>query len=216
MCNFLMKPCIPDGDQSKEIARRIRRRSLKSENSLESLLKMKFTDTVVPDNIKSIRDFPQLSLKQLKNRITLGSYKLRLCKSYVEHITTNGNIYVLTDIQINRYLNNRKVIRKLKNSKILAVLLPSRHSHSKKKIPQPKNANQKKRKYNKKQLDPTDAKSYNKYYKIFINYEPSSTSEKISKPYRLIKGNLIFYIYKNTIRFIIFKVLFAAVFLANK
>ena len=65
MCNFLMKPCIPDGDQSKEIARRIRRRSLKSENSLESLLKMKFTDTVVPDNIKSIRDFPQLSLKQL-------------------------------------------------------------------------------------------------------------------------------------------------------
>ena len=128
-----MKPCTPDGDQSKEIARRIRGRSLKIENSLESLLKMKFTDTVVPDNIKTIRDFPQLSLKQLKNRITLGSYKLRLCKSYVEHITTNGNIYVLTDIQINRYLNNSKVIRKLKNSKILAVLLPSRHSHSKKK-----------------------------------------------------------------------------------
>ena len=112
MCNFLMKPCTPDGDQSKEIARRIRRRSLKIENSLESLLKMKFTDTVIPDNIRTIRDFPQLSLKQLKNRITLGSYKLRLCKSYVEHIITNGNVYVLTDIQINRYL---KIVRLLKN-----------------------------------------------------------------------------------------------------
>ena len=192
MYNFTMKPCIPDGKASKEIAERILKRSYKKENKLESFLMMKFTDSILTHDINEIDDFPQLTLKQLKNRITFSSFKIRLCLSYLNHLIYYGKIYILSEKQKERYLNHEKAKSETKETKILAVLLPSRHSHSKK--PKPLRVKESgKRTYNKAPKDPNDPRTLYLYYKVFIQYYPLLEKEtdkdgnKSKKPYSLIK-----------------------------
>ena len=63
MANFTMVPCIPDGKHSIEIAKRIKKRCLKKQNKLSSLLKMTLPDfkSQPISDIKSIKDFLQLT-----------------------------------------------------------------------------------------------------------------------------------------------------------
>jgi hypothetical protein len=108
MFNFTLKPCIPDGKASKEIAERILKISYKKENKLESFLMMKFTYSILTHDINEINDFPQLTLKQLKNRITFSSFKLRLCLRYMNHLIYYGKINILSEKQKEMYLNHEK------------------------------------------------------------------------------------------------------------
>ena len=86
MWNFTMKPCIPDGSDSTQIAKSIKKRCMKKENKLQSLLDMRFTSTLINEDITTISDFPMLSLKQIRKRITFGSFKLKQCPSYVGQV----------------------------------------------------------------------------------------------------------------------------------
>ena len=192
MWNFTMKPCIPDGKDSASIAKTIRKKCKKTRNKLESLLKTCFTSKSPKVMIQTIDDFPVITLAQLKKRIILGSFKLRLCRSYIGQVLDHGIAYFLGDEQINKYAKSRKVKQDLKYSKLLSVLITSRHKRSKK---CPTNTNQD---------DPEDPKDYNTKYKVFIQYIPVNAVEtakdnnilrKNPRPYHLVKSKtkLIFY-----------------------
>jgi hypothetical protein len=72
MANFTMIPCIPDGKLTKK-------RCLKKQNKLSRLLMMNLPDFKAQriSDIKSIDDFPRLTLSQFRRRITLGNFKIR-------------------------------------------------------------------------------------------------------------------------------------------
>ena len=164
-----------------QIAKSISKRCTKTQNKLESLLDMRFTKNLVSVNIKTIDDFPQLTLKQLKNRITFGSFKLRQCPSYVGQVIDYGKAYFITEQIIDRYKTHPKIKDELQFSKIIAVQIPSRHKRGKK-WKQEKNI-----------ADHVDPKSFTHCYKVFIQFVPEQ-NKKINykpneKPYSLIKSN---------------------------
>lgn len=176
MLNFNLKPCIPDGKDTVQIAKRIKKRSSKTKNKLAPLLQMKFTSTVNSIEIKSINDFPQLTLSQIRRHITLGGFKIRQSQSYIEDIIKYGKAYVLEKKHIEHHVTLPKLKENLINSKIIAVLIQSRHSRGKKCKP----SSSIKSIY--------DPKNNVKYYKCFIQY--NSCEETLEKPYRLIKSKL--------------------------
>ena len=177
MANFKLIPCVPDGKYTVEIANKIKRRTFRKQNKLKSILSMCFSKTVPFCDITSITDFPQLTIKQLLRRITLGSFKLKLSKSYIEQIIQYGIIYSLEKKQIEQYVTSFKVKSELINSKIVAVLIPSRHKRSK--------------------LNNTDdqsdvnPKNFKTYYKAFIQYTPvPDENYKTTAPYKNIKSKI--------------------------
>ena len=107
--------------------------ALQTNTSLEMYVKtaMCFSKTIPFCQISSVTDFPQLSVKQLHRRITLGSFKLKLSQSYIEQIIQHGLIYSLEKKQIDQYVTSLKIREELNYSKIVAVLIPSRHKRSK-------------------------------------------------------------------------------------
>jgi hypothetical protein len=136
MINFNMVPCIPDGKHSTEMAKRIKKRCLKKQNKLSRLLMMNLPDfkTQQITDIKGIEDFPQLTLSQFKRRITLGSFKIRQCRSYVDQIVKHGSIFILNEHQLLKQGVHPKVQNDFKDSKILALFILSRHKRGKKTI----------------------------------------------------------------------------------
>ena len=98
MINFNLKPCVPDGENTTQIAKRIKNKCLQTKNHLLPLLNMSFTATIKSSDLKTIIGFLKLTLNQLKKYITLGSFKLRQCQSYIQQImnslftTNNSNI----------------------------------------------------------------------------------------------------------------------------
>ena len=194
MINFNMKPCVPDGKDTVEISQRIKQRCSKKQNKLESLLDMKFTSTVSSVQINSITDFPKLTLSQFKKRITLGSYKIRQCQSYIEQIIEHGKAYSLQNKQIEKHVKHPKVKHELNQSKLIAVLTPSRHKRGKKW--------KQKNKENNDESNNNNPKNYNTYYKVFIQYVPSpiieSEQRKVIKPYHQIKRKKIHIVFQNS------------------
>ena len=152
MLNFNMKPCVPDGKHTVEVSKRILKKCKKKYNKLESLLQIKFTSTIASVKISSINDFPKLKLSQIRRKITLGSYKLKQSRSYIGQIIEHGEAYILQKKQIEKHVLNSVVLKDLENSKILAILIPSRHKRGKKS----------------KDLDNVNPKNFNSYYKVFI------------------------------------------------
>lgn len=178
MANFSFLPCVPDGKYTVEIAKRIKKRCLKKQNKLQSLLKVSFTKTKPSMNISNINDFPQITVSQLRKRFTLGSFKIRQSQSYIEQIIEHGLIYYFDEKQIQLYVTSAKVKQELKNTKIVAVLIPSRHKRCK----------------NKNNSDPWDMnpKNYQTYYKTFIQYAPHNADDTSSKnPFFYIKSNYL-------------------------
>ena len=169
MWNFNMTPCVPDGKDSAKIAAKIRKRCLKRQNKLESLLEMKFTSTVKSTDISAIDDFPKMTLSQIKKSIVFGSYKIKQSFSYLEQIMHHGKVYILNRKMIEKYVTHTKVKEELEHSKILAVLIPSRHKRGKKWKP----------KTNTKKTDLLDPKNFNTYYKVFIQYVPIGNEKQV-------------------------------------
>ena len=105
-----MKPCIPDGNDSIQIAKKILIKSRKTENKLDSLLNLRFCSSLISVNIRTINDFPILTLRQLKIGITLGSFKLQECKSYIGQLIDYGIVYFLNENQIyQKHYNINKI-----------------------------------------------------------------------------------------------------------
>jgi hypothetical protein len=180
LSNFSMKLCNPDGDDAIEIATRIRKRSKKTENDLSSLLKIRISPSLKYLLIQEINDFPQLTIKQLYKKVVLSSFKLRQCQSYLEQLIENGKIHCLDQESIKNYLTNQEILKDLNKTKILAVQIPSRHKHSRKK--------------NLEKTNDMDSQSFSKCYKVFVQYIPKTDlkndfTEK-DKPYKLIKSKL--------------------------
>jgi len=176
MVNFNFVPCIPDGKNSIEIAKRIKKRCVKKQNKLSNLLKMSLPDfkSQPVSDIKSVDDFPQLTLSQFKRRITLGSFKIRQCRSYIEQIINNGTIYLVNDKQLLRHGLNLTVQNEIKDTKIMACFIISRHKRGKK---------------NKKtESNDVDPRNYTTYYKVFIQYRPIDINDKNEKQYENIKS----------------------------
>ncbi len=93
MSYFSLKPCIPDGNNTIEIAKRLKKRSLKKENKLGPLLMMSKPDfKSLPVTDLTCLGFPQLTLPEFQRKITLGSFKVRQSRSYIEHIIKNGTV----------------------------------------------------------------------------------------------------------------------------
>jgi hypothetical protein len=156
MANFIMILCIPDGKHSIEIAKRIKKRCFKKKNKLSSLLKMTlpYIKTQPISDIKSIKDFPQLTLSQFKRRITLGNFKIRQSRSYVAQIIKNCSIFILNEQQLLKHGVHSKVQNEFKESKIVAVFILSRHKRGKKS--------------NETYTDDVDPRNYAFYHKVFI------------------------------------------------
>ena len=76
MIYFNFRPCVPDGENTTQIAKRIKNKCLKTKNQLLPLLNMSFTATINSSDLKTIIGFPKLTLYQLKKYITLGSFKI--------------------------------------------------------------------------------------------------------------------------------------------
>jgi hypothetical protein len=128
-----MKLCNPDGEASIEIAKNIRKRSKATGNHLSSLLKMRFTAALKYHCIQEINDFPKLTLNQFYKQVTFSSFKLRQCQSYLEQLIINGKVHCLDESGIKNFLSNDNVLEDLNHTKFIAVQIPSRHKHSRKK-----------------------------------------------------------------------------------
>ena len=200
MINFNFKPCIPDGIDTAKIANRIKKRSSKKYNELEPLLKMRFTSTIKSVDIQSLSDFPKLTLSQIRKRITFGSFKIRQSQSYIPQIIQHSKMYMLQQKHIEKYVSNENLID-FTDTKIFAVLIPSRHKRGKK--PEPKNSKTKKltkKKYlsiksinDNRKKNEIDPKSFKTYYKVFVQYKPCNDSQKenLMKPYDHLKSIIL-------------------------
>jgi hypothetical protein len=153
-------------DSKNEIlAVRIKKRSSKTKNKLESLLNMRFTKTLPYQDKLSLDDFPVFTEYKLKRRLIFGSFKLRMCKSYIEQIHEYGRIYFLNEDHYKKFIDNTKVRDDLKFSRVIALTVGSKHKRGKKWLPDDK----------KKDLSAdVDPKIFNTYYKVFIQYVPNN------------------------------------------
>jgi hypothetical protein len=189
MSNFSMKLCNPDGEDSIEIAKNIRKRSKTTENHLSSLLKMRFTSALKYHCIQEINDFPQLTLNQFYKQVTFSSFKLRQCQSYLEQLIINGKVHCLEQSGIKNFLSNENIIQKdLNHTKIIAVQIPSRHKHSRKKNAEKNNK--------------MDTYSFSNCYKVFVQYistvnvNEKHILKKKHKAYQLIKSKNNYFLEK--------------------
>ena len=175
MDNFQHKHCCPDGDYSKEVARRIRIKALVVENKLDFLLKRQLGTSLIPSiNLSDIKDFPIIKRKTLKRKIFMGTFQLKQSKSYLADLVDRGNAFLvskdfakLKDVITDLKLKTRLLLDK---TKIIAVSITSRHKRGKKPIQNSCIINKK------------APEVFKTTYKIFINYVPNVNS------YRSIKS----------------------------
>ena len=88
MINFTHKASCPDGTKSVKVAKLIKRRAKLKKNVLAHLLRRHLVSNEGTGMFKSIQlsdvdDMVRLKRKTLINKIFLGKYQLKLCKSYL-------------------------------------------------------------------------------------------------------------------------------------
>lgn len=170
MLNFLHKPCCPDGQKVIEISQRMKKRAEIQECKLEFLLKKRLnTSFFSKTDLNKIDDFPHFNQTELKEKIFFSSFKLRQCKSYLYDLIRNNQAYLITtkyakitpDLEIRRNILAKK-------TKIVSVVINSRH----------------KRSLAKNKSKSVMAKKKEKFktnYKVFLEYEPGNFSTKSIK-----------------------------------
>ena len=178
MDNFLHKHCCPDGDNAKEVAERIIKKTQMKENKLAFLLKRQLGTSLIPlKHLSEINDFPIIKRKTLNRKIFMGTFHLKQSKSYVEDLIERGNAFFVSK----EFAKGKDMIKDLKlksrlisdKSKIIAVTITSRHKRGKKSIPNDKITYKK------------SSEIFKTAYKIFIHYVPNVNS------YKSIKGMCI-------------------------
>lgn len=163
MMNFNHKPCCPDKDKLEKIARKLKKRFKIKKNQLEFLLTKHLNTKTIPEvSLEKIDDFPKLSPKRIKNNIFLGSFQLKECKKYLNAIIQNGKAYFVSN-----QIKNKIEIENIKEHKLIAIEITSRHKRSEYKESQSFKTN--------------DTKRFKNNYKVFILYEPGKLSTKAIK-----------------------------------
>ncbi len=99
-------------------------------NKLDLLLNVRLnTKKTLSTDLTAITDFPKLKKKQLIAGIFLGTFQLRLCKSYISDVVNNNECFVI-DKDISRQIKNGTKKQKISgsiNSKIIGIEISSRH-----------------------------------------------------------------------------------------
>ena len=170
MINFCHKPCCPDGENSIEIARKIKIKTQIDINPLEFFLGKHLDSKQIPAiDLDDINDFPRLTTNQMVEDIFYGSYQLKQCKSYLSDFLSHHEAYIVSR-QLKNKIPDVKVREDMMNSKVIACEITSRHKRSEKS-----------------QTQETTNKKNNKFknnYKVFIQYLPNINS------HNSIKGKL--------------------------
>lgn len=158
MYNFDFKPDCPDGDNAMEIAHKILSAKDVQENPLEFLLK-KHLDTkdLFKVGLESINDFVRLQPNDICQKITLGTFQVRLSKSYIGDLIKYGTAFLVSEDFMKKEV--RKKLGKNSNgdqSKIVAVEIISRHKRSQKTLERD-----------------SKSKAFKTVYKVFVQYVPN-------------------------------------------
>lgn len=158
MINFTLKPCTPDCPNPIEIAKRLQQASLISKNKLSFLLtpriaRLELFRLVDFDFIK--REFPKLTKNELETKITLGTYHVKLSKSYIDEFSRLGQAFINTNALINDDRISLALLADLLNnrSKILKVNIIPRYSRSSRKV--------------------QNERKFITLHKVFIEYSPN-------------------------------------------
>lgn len=167
MYNFDFKPECPDGENSREIAKKIRSAKSIMTNPFEFLLsKQMNTKDLQRVTLRSINDFPRLRPSDICQNITLGTFQVRLAKSYIGDLIKNGRAYSVSEQfmkQVKKKLNNQEI------SKIVAVEIISRHKRSRIKA-QCEAQNESESEAESNSTDQN--RSFRTVYKVFVQYIP--------------------------------------------
>lgn len=162
MVNFSHKPCCPDGDDSIEIAKKIKDKSTINKNHLEFFLGKHLDSKQIPAvSLSEIDDFPEITEKQMIKSIFYGSYQLKQCKSYLSDLSTNEEAFIVSD-QLKNKIQDLKIREEMIKSKVIACEITSRHKRSEKSEKQQGSMNNK--------------NNFKNNYKIFIQYLPNINS----------------------------------------
>ena len=107
-----------DHGNENEIVSEMKKKSEQKTYSLEKYLNGFQETNFVEIDANDVHDFPKLSEEIIQKKITLGSYQLNNCRSYLaEHFNSNGKLEILI---------NRNSIKDHDNS-ILVASIQSRH-----------------------------------------------------------------------------------------
>ncbi|CAF1031356.1 unnamed protein product [Brachionus calyciflorus] len=132
-----------------------------SENQLEFLLSKQLDTKIIPSvDIKTLLDFPKLTVETLKEDIFFGSFQYKESRSYFEDIIQNNRAFMVSNEFLRKNSNNKTNIN-FENTKTVAVEVPSRHKRSEKK------------KLSKKDIRNNLSKNFKNGYKVFVNYIPN-------------------------------------------
>ena len=170
MLNFVHNPIYTDKPKTEEVALKIKKLSEKTQvNKLEFLIKKRFgTSLFNRIDITTINDFIKLKQKYLEQKIFLGSYQLKMSKSYLADLISHNTVYLI-DKNIVKHIPIDKLHKKLRldfsdpnsKSKIIAVELLSRH-----------------RRGLIKSGCQNEISKYRNIYKVFIHYLSQSETEE--------------------------------------
>jgi hypothetical protein len=132
MVNFTHKPCCADASNAEKIAKRILKKMIAPKtNILAKLIKLRLgTKITSAYDLNSISDFPKLKKSHLIKKFFLGSYYMKMCKSYLFDFLKTNAIYLITEKSITKSLSIDNLDRNLLfdgRSNIIAVELTSRH-----------------------------------------------------------------------------------------
>jgi len=168
MLNFTHTPVLPDKNNAKQIANLMKIRCRIKINKLDFLLKKTVGSKSIPlINIADVIDFPHFKSKELMNKIALGTFQLKLVKSYLKDIINHGNPYRVSKNLCSEIKNNklREDITKNKR-KIIAMEILPRHGRSSKTLIENEIG------VCTKKL----TKKFSKVYKAFVLYEPNNNN----------------------------------------
>ena len=130
-------------------------------------------------DLLEIVDFPRLKKQDIRKNITLGTFKLKQARSYLEDLVNNYRAY--TVFPSSSFVKNiaNKIIShniKTKSEKIIAAEIISRHKRSKLK--------NEKHLENESDVNFKYSNVYRNTYKVFVMYKPNiNTSKGITGSY---------------------------------
>ncbi|CAF1041333.1 unnamed protein product [Brachionus calyciflorus] len=125
-------PLTNEKSSSLKIAKLIKKRFRSEKNHLDFLL-TKHLDTKLIRSIEISKkeDFVQLTANEIVNRIFLGTYQLKLSKSYLNDLTTTNIAYII-DEKLIISIDDLDLRSQFSGTKIIAVEITSRHRRAEK------------------------------------------------------------------------------------
>lgn len=168
MINFSHVPCNPDGENQMNIAKRIKKKGKIESNKLEFLLGKHFDSKLINSIcLEKLGDFPRINEKTLRNKIFLGTFQIRNCKSYLLDLKKNNKVYIIAD-SLKKKLEDKTEIK----TKIIGFEIISRHKRSK---------SLKKKTLKSKSKEKCFVDCFKNSYKVFVQYIPDYNSSKAIK-----------------------------------